>query len=286
MKTSPLAHSSRRLVSSHAEARPRAASSLARALSGGALGVALVAALGCGDSSASSGGGGGTTTAGTGTGTGGTGGAEAGTVTDVRGDRYCEILVGKLGGAQVHIDVYNTYLLNDCPQDAWAAVDAAQVKSAQMADVVVLNGPRYWLMDAFTNSALVDPTPHTLGGLEMRLAGTLELPLAQAMGGGGAPYESRDVNRTTTWIYQAGKPVYELVDPGGRVFDMQSYSVQTTPQTQGSLAGLGATLALPAGWQFRSRVLVADLHVTAVNGVATVVQDDLANTYQLSQQAP
>ncbi len=50
------------------------------------------------------------------------------------------------------------------------------------------------------------------------------------------------------------------------------------------LADLGARLKLPEGWAFRSRVLTADLRVTAVDEVATLVQDELANTYQLSQQ--
>ena len=90
--------------------------------------------------------------------------------------------------------------------------------------------------------------------------------------------------RTTTYVFEANKPVFELVDPEGRVFDMQAYSVQTTPQTQESLADLGAKLTLPGGWQFRTRTLTADLQVTAVDGLATVVQDELLNTYQLSQQ--
>src|SRR5262249_28774742 len=149
----------------------------------------------------------------------------SGTLTNVRGGRYCEILVGKLTGSDVHVDVYNTYPLDDCPEAAWAAVDPAQVKTDLMADSVTLNGPRYWTMDAFENTALVDPTPRPLGGLQMHLAGTLDAPLATVQAG-QAPYSPLDVNRTTTWIYDAGKPVYELVDPQGRVFDMQSYSVQ------------------------------------------------------------
>jgi hypothetical protein len=94
----------------------------------------------------------------------------------------------------------------------------------------------------------------------------------------------RTVARTTSWVYDAGKKVYELVDPQGKVFDMQSYSVQTTPQTEDSLADLGAVLSLPSGWMFRSRTLDSALTVTAVDGMATVVQDERQNTYQLSQQ--
>lgn len=245
-----------------------------------ALLLTLAASSGCnstGDTGQGGAGGGTTSSSSTSTGTG--------NVTGIRGQRYCEILIGKLAGSQVHIEIYNTFQLNDCPEDQWTAVDPAQVKAEEMADAVILNGPRYWVMDAFANSALVDPTPLTIGGIEMRLAGTFDVPLSEAQSG-GMPYVTRTVDRTTTWVYEAGKPVFEMVDPSGHVFDMQSYSIQKTPQTMDSLAMLGATLAPPQGWSFRTRVLTEDLHVTAVNGVATIVQDDLDNTYQLSQQVP
>lgn len=243
-----------------------------------ALAVALAAVMGCssGDPVGSGGaGGGGTTTSGT--------GGSGNSVSGVRGDRYCEVLVGHLDGTNVHIEVYNTYLLNECPEDIWSAMDSAAIKADLMADVVVLNGPRYWVMDAFESTKPIDAAPKMIGGLSMRLSGELDLPLSAVMGG-QTPYAPLSVARTTTWVYEAGKMVYELVDPQGKVFDMQSYSVQKTPQTEASLAALGSQLQLPSGWQFRARTLDATLKVTAVDGLATIVQDELANTYQLSQQ--
>lgn len=257
------------MITSTASTHPRSASITAFRLC--TLGVVLTAALGCGSSGD--------------TGSGGApdGGGTQGQVEDVRGDRYCEILIGKLSGTKVHIEVYNTYGLDECPDDQWKAIDADAVKAAEEADAVILNGPRYWMVDEFVSSALLDATPKTIGGIDMRLAGTLDLPLSEVKAG-EVPYAPRDVTRNTTWVFEAKKSVFELVDPGGRVFDMQSYSVQKTQQTQHSLASLGNKLTLPEGWQFRTRELAEDLHVTAVNGVATVVQDDLGNTYQLSQQ--
>lgn len=246
--------------------------------------VAAVLAVSCGsgESAPSGSTGTGAGTSSSSTGAGGSGGA-SGVVTDVRGDRYCEVLLGRLDGATVHVDVYNTYGLGDCPDAAWKALDGATIKANQMVDAVILNGPRYWLMDSFQKSMLVDPTVVTFGTLEMRLAGKIDVPFAD-VAGGSKPYVTRTVARTTSWVYDAGKPVYELVDPQGRVFDMQSYSVQKTAQTEASLATLGSQLVLPTGWSYRTRVLDAPLTVTAVNAMATVVQDDLANTYQLSQQ--
>ncbi|KYF88721.1 hypothetical protein BE17_24670 [Sorangium cellulosum] len=203
----------------------------------------------------------------------------------LRGSRYCEILLGDadLGAGSVTIDVYNTQGLNDCPEAAWGAVDEAEVKAETRADVVVLNGPRRWMIDSFEGSKLLDPAVRTLGGIEMRKAGTLTLALAEARGE-AKPYETRTVRRDTTWGYDAGNPVYELVDPEGVVHDMQSYSVQEVQQDEASLAKLGEILTLPAGWTFRTRVLDEELVVKAVDGLAVVVQDEFGNTYQRSQQ--
>jgi hypothetical protein len=45
------------------------------------------------------------------------------------------------------------------------------------------------------------------------------------------------------------------------------------------LPGLGSRLQLPAGWRYGTRTLRQDL-VLAAHGSATVVQDELLNTYQ------
>ena len=36
----------------------------------------------------------------------------------VRGERYCEVLLATSDGSNLHVDVYNTVGLNDCPADA------------------------------------------------------------------------------------------------------------------------------------------------------------------------
>ncbi|MCK6591777.1 MAG: hypothetical protein HUU21_03900 [Polyangiaceae bacterium] len=202
---------------------------------------------------------------------------------NVRGARYCEILTGYQEALGVRIDVYNTYGLNDCPAAAWEAVDAAKVQADTGADSVILNGPRHWIIDGFVNSALLDTTPVTLGGIEMRKAGELNLTIAEAMSA-GVPYQTRPIKRNTTYAFQAGKLVYELVDPEGRVFVMQSFSLEVLALTEADLEGLASKLTLPEGWIFRARQLSEELHVTAVDGLATVVQDNLENTYQLAPQ--
>lgn len=198
----------------------------------------------------------------------------------MRGERYCEVLIGGVIKRQIAVEVYNTIGLNDCPEAAWSDLDAEGLARELGAQRVLLNGPRYWTMDRIDGtSRLVDPTPRTFHALAMRMAGRLELPLTDAIGG-HRPYAVHDVNRTTVWVFDAGKPVYELVDAVGHAYAMQSFSIQKAPQTIASLATLGERLHPPSGWKFRTRVLDAELRVPAVDSVAHIVQDDFENTYQ------
>ena len=209
------------------------------------------------------------------------GGGSVATPPEARGARYCEILLGYLQSPDVRIDVYNTYGLDDCPAEAWNSLDPAQIQEDHHADRVILNGPRRWILDRFVNSAFLDPTEVVIGGIAMRKAGEIVVPIADAM---SSPYATRAVERTTTWVFDAGKKVYELVDPAGRIFVMQSFSLEKGDRSETDLQGLSGQLHLPSMWTYRTRLITNELQVTAVDGVATVVQDDQGNTYQLSQQ--
>jgi len=212
--------------------------------------------------------------------------AFAGEVTDLRDQRYCEILIGK-GGLILpkEFDVYNTIGLNDCPEDLWAKIDADKIKSETGAHFVKLNGPRHWMIDGMTNTTLVSTEKHSFEGLEMRLAGILKLPLEDMLRP-PKPYQQLTVERHTTWVYLAGQPVFQLIDDGGNVYFMQSYSLEKdTDQTAASLTELGSRLKLPDGWSYRSVVLKADYNLTAADNKAVVTQDDLLNTYQLAPGA-
>ncbi len=200
----------------------------------------------------------------------------------MRGKRYCEVLLGTIGDT-IHIDVYTTEALNECPQELWAKLDTAALKTEYAVDLVVLNGPRYWMLDSLSGSALQDTTVHTFGGIDMRKGGALELPPAD-LAAMSKPYTQHTIHRESHFTFSAGKTVYELTAPDGHVYDMQSYSVQKQPLTEAGLADLASKLALPTGWTFHTRILDADLvlQAPATTG-AIVVQDDLGNTYSLSK---
>lgn len=207
----------------------------------------------------------------------------AGEMHGLRGQRYCEILLGSEGGLPSSVQVYNTIGLNDCPPALWKKITPDAIKKETKVSLVHLNGPRYWVIDGFEKTVLVNPTVKTFGGIPMRDAGILQLrPLDFIRG--MKPYQARPVKRETTWIYQSGKPIYEIIDQQGQAYVMQSYSTQKVEQSEATLPQLGEKLQLPKGWRFQSRVLKQDAHLTPIDKKAIVIQDDFLNTYQ--QETP
>ena len=62
---------------------------------------------------------------------------------------------------------------------------------------------------------------------------------------------------------------------------MQAYCLAIDPDlTFEALASLGERLEPPAGWSFRVRTLDEPLGLLSTAGIATVLQDELQNTYQ------
>jgi hypothetical protein len=195
---------------------------------------------------------------------------------DLHNARYCEILELKGSPPDAEVTVWNTIGFNDCPASKWDAIDASALAAERGDTAVVKNGPRYFLMDAATAEA---GAAHTFGGLKMRQVATIPIhsnaELAQT------PYTDRTIERHNTWTWSEGRRVYELLAPNGSTYLMQSYSQIRDPQlTMGQLRGIGSRLTLPQGWDYRSRVLKQDLTLTAKRS-ATIIQDDLTNTYQL-----
>jgi hypothetical protein len=197
----------------------------------------------------------------------------------MRGVRYGEVLAMFLRDTGLEAEVYGTQMLNDCPQELWETLDADAIAKDMGAVFVKLNGPRYWLLDGLGSKvAVVDPVFKDFNGIQMRRIATIPIGADFAAG----PYTIRSVNRGAVFFFDAGKTVYELVDPDGRALVMQARCVGIdSNMTEESLATLGERLALPEGWSYRTRVLDAELVVDTSATLATVVQDEFENTYTL-----
>ncbi len=199
----------------------------------------------------------------------------------LRGKRYCEILLVHPGKRGLAADVYNSYGLNDCPQSDWAKLDADQIANDNGVLTAVLNGPRYWLMDSIAK----DDSPRQtkmFGGIAMREEATVEIgdPIKAAR-----PYTPHAVDRQTVFTFDVGRQIYELVEPGGTRWVMQTWSQQKDPElSENDLPGLASRLAPPDGWKFDVRTLSAPLDIVTTSTSAQVLQDTLNNSY--SQQTP
>ncbi len=197
----------------------------------------------------------------------------------IHDSRYCEVILLVIAGGVVDAEVWNSLGLGECPDDAWEALDPAALAEEAGVSMVVLNGPRHFLMDRIENLGEASDEVRTFGGIPMQLGATFSAPLS---GLADTPWTEREITRDTLFTFDAGREVYQLVNPEGRLFTMQSYSLAEDPSlTVGALAALGGQLDLPEGWTYAAVTLDAE-RVVASGGLAVVVQDELKNTYQLS----
>ena len=196
-----------------------------------------------------------------------------------RGQRYGEVLAVYAKDEEFYAEVFGTQMINDCPAELWDTLEAPALMEQLGAMFVKLNGPRHWVLDGFgTKRAPVEPVMASFNGLEMRRIAILELGKVPMQ----IPYMDRKVDRGAIFFFDAGKPVFELVNPEGLAYVLQAYCVSVDPTiTQDNLADLGAKLNPPEGWSYRTRILEEELVIDTSDTLATVLQDELENSYTL-----
>jgi len=178
-----------------------------------------------------------------------------------------------------YAEVYGTQMLNDCPQHLWEKLDAAAIAKEMGAVFVKLNGPRRWVLDGLgTKVAPVEPVLKDFGGIQFRRIATIALGDKPGVG----PYVENKINRGAVFFFDAGKDVYELVDPSGKAYVMQALCMGVDPtMSEATLPSLGERLKMPSGWSYRVRKLDAELVVDTTQSLATVLQDEFENSYTL-----
>jgi hypothetical protein len=198
-------------------------------------------------------------------------------VTDLTGKRYGEVLLVTPGEAGPQATVYNSFPLNDCPAELWSALDPHAIATENGAATALLNGPRYWLMNAIEKERQGPQITKTFGGIEMIQQATVLLSSMNP-----APFTVNRVSRHTVFVFNAGQEVYELIDPHGRRWIMQTWSQVADPNLKREdLPGLASRLDLPDGWNYQPRVLTSELRVDTRSQAAQVLQDNLTNSYSL-----
>jgi hypothetical protein len=203
---------------------------------------------------------------------------EGNTISGVRNARYCEIIPVIRDGLHLTATVYNTLGHNDCPATLWNGITESAMKQRFGALMVMLNGPRYFLMDSITaNGATKAGETIDVDGLKFTERASVDLGIFDLL---HRPYREMTIDRETRYVFKAGSPVFMLQAPDGSSYAMQTYAqIVDKTLSYADLPGLGAKLKLPDGWTYTATTPEQDL-VLGANGKATVVQDELDNTYQ------
>src|ERR1700757_3868110 len=198
-------------------------------------------------------------------------------VTDLAGKRYGEVLLVTPGEAGPQATVYNSFPLNDCPAELWSALDPQAFASENGAATALLNGPRYWLMNAIEKEPQGPQITKNFGGIDM-----IQQAIVLLSSMNPAPYTVNQVSRNTVFVFDAGEEIYELIDPDRRRWVMQTWSQVADPNLKREdLPGLADRLDLPAGWTYQPRVLTHELRGGTRSQAAQVLQDNLTNSYSL-----
>jgi hypothetical protein len=204
--------------------------------------------------------------------------AKGDTIEGTRDARYCELIPVVRGGLHLTATVYNTLGLNDCPPSVWDAITEKAMKQRFDALTVILNGPRHFLMDSITaGGATKAGKTIEAGGLKLTERASIDVGLMDLM---HRPYRELTIDRDTIYRFKAGNPVFMLEAPDGSRYAMQAYSqIVDKSLDYAGLSALGNRLKLPSGWRYTKLSPETDL-VLGAKGTATVVQDELENTYQ------
>ncbi len=200
-------------------------------------------------------------------------------VDDLRGKRYGEVLLISVGGRRPASHRVQHVSAQRLPAELWSQLDADSLAEEHGAAAALLNGPRYWLMDSIEKDMSGQPETAAFGGIDMIRQAAVELTSMNP-----APYLSNEVSRNAVFVFDSGEPVFELTDPGGGRWVMQTWSQVVDPPALAyeDLPGLATRLDLPPqGWSYRMRVLDDDLRIDTSSQAAQVLQDDLTNSYSL-----
>ena len=204
-------------------------------------------------------------------------GAGPGSESGVFGKRYGEVLLVRMAESGPEAEVYNTFPLNDCPAELWDNLQADELANDNGAAAALLNGPRYWLMSGIEKRSGEPQETRSFGGINMIRQARVQLSSVKP-----SPYTVNRVDRRAIFTFGAGRPVFELVDPEGQRWVMQTWSqVVDKNLTLDDLPGLAGRLQLPDGWRYETRTLTGPLTVDTTNRDAHVIQDELTNSYTL-----
>jgi hypothetical protein len=183
--------------------------------------------------------------------------------------------------------MYNTEELNKqsgggpkdtCPEALWVNVSESAMATKYNVPGVWKNGPRFWTTDTLN---LPIGKQVDFNGLQAKwFAYPSYPPNIQKMGITAGSYVITRVQRDSKMSFDAGKPIFILTDPSGTPYVMQAgCSIVDPTLTYQDLFNLSPKLKNPPGWTYKVKVINQTLSIQAINGIATITQDSLGNSY-------
>lgn len=230
----------------------------------------------------------------------GTASAQSGTPMKVYDYPYCELIPDTVANGTITEHVFDTLGFNMCPASTFNTITEQNIVDAYNAQYppaagaapatsATINGRRHWVMSTIQSTGGVTSPPDTLtvNAMQLGLKAVLTTPQGSSTVG-EVPYVAQTVQRNTVYVFNAKRPINELVSPSGQVFVMQSYTLAFDSKLNlgrlGNVKYMTAKNKMPQGWRYRTRTLKKDLTLTAA-GTTQVVNDQLRNTYQVNPAA-
>jgi hypothetical protein len=210
--------------------------------------------------------------------------------------QYCEVLL-QVPGSSSGLPIFNTTGYNTCPYystlTGQAIIDSYNATYypgnpyglPSGATDFILDWPRNWIYDQAvegvppgTSQYLVLDVPEPNGptttfgfvGFNTNIS--------------GLDYTPSNVVRDATWTYFTNNLIFQLLDPSGNLYVMQSYARFVDPnltyENLQDVAYMTGELDLPAGWNYSVEQLTQEFdNISAGNAV--LVQDTLGNSYMM-----
>ena len=183
--------------------------------------------------------------------------------------RYCEMLLIY----DDRVEIYNTSANDGCPADKWQAMDVAEIADNHGAKAAQLNGPKFWVAD---DQTIELGETKTIGGIDARYGATLPVS-ALGAGEGSEPYTVFTSSKKQSFVFKAGRPIYQLVDPEGHTYILNAYGADVR---DGDPANLAEQLSPAEGWSFQLVIPESDLIVEAATDTPVkMAGDDLHQYY-------
>lgn len=208
--------------------------------------------------------------------------------------QYCEVLL-KVPNSPSGVPVFNTTGYNTCPNystlTGQAVIDSYNATYypgnpyglPSGATGFILDWPRNWIYDqAVENIPPGTSTYLVLDVPEPNVPVTTFGFVGFNANISGLAYTPSNVVRDATWTYFANNMIFELLDPSGNLYVMQSYARFVDPtlsyENLQDVAYMTSQLGLPAGWSYSVAQLAQQFDNNS-QGNAILVQDTLGNSY-------